>query len=214
MKKISLSIFLAALWVVLLAAPIQAAIITFDNYAKFAGTPELPTFSATIEDLAGGGVRITMDHPVSTDADIVFTWFFNIKPETVAATIPPLPTFTWTGGVQATGQGPTPGTQFGEDVQQADGDGKFDMVFTWPNSGTGQFVEGETSVYEVSNLSVLDFLFLSTPVGGQGPYYSAVEQSAWWGQETPPAVVPIPAAAWLLGTGLVGLVGIRRKYRK
>jgi hypothetical protein len=26
--------------------------------------------------------------------------------------------------------------------------------------------------------------------------------------------VPIPTAAWLLGTGLVGLVGIRRKFRK
>jgi hypothetical protein len=26
--------------------------------------------------------------------------------------------------------------------------------------------------------------------------------------------VPIPAAAWLLGTGIVGLVGIRRKFRK
>ena len=210
MKKIFLSILLAALSVGLLAAPTQAATITFDNYAKFAGTPELPTFTATIEDI-GTGVRITMDHPVSTDADIVFTWFFNIKPETVATATP---VFNFISGVQATGQGPTPGTQFGEDVQQADGDGKFDMVFTWPNSGTGQFVEGQTSVYEVSDLNVLDFLFLSTPVGGQGPYYSAVEQSAWWGQETPPAVVPIPAAAWLLGTGLVGLVAIRRKYRK
>jgi hypothetical protein len=28
------------------------------------------------------------------------------------------------------------------------------------------------------------------------------------------AVVPIPAAGWLLGSGLVGLVGLRRKIRK
>jgi hypothetical protein len=27
------------------------------------------------------------------------------------------------------------------------------------------------------------------------------------------ASVPVPAAGWLLGTGLVGLVGLRRKYR-
>jgi hypothetical protein len=29
-----------------------------------------------------------------------------------------------------------------------------------------------------------------------------------------PAPVPIPAAAWLLGSGLIGLFGIRRKLRK
>lgn len=29
-----------------------------------------------------------------------------------------------------------------------------------------------------------------------------------------PAPVPIPAAAWLLGTGLIGLVGVRRRMRK
>ena len=29
-----------------------------------------------------------------------------------------------------------------------------------------------------------------------------------------PAPVPIPAAAWLLGTGLLGLVGVRRRMRK
>ena len=33
-----------------------------------------------------------------------------------------------------------------------------------------------------------------------------------WAQVTAP--VPIPAAAWLLGSGLVGLVGLRRKMKK
>jgi len=29
-----------------------------------------------------------------------------------------------------------------------------------------------------------------------------------------PASVPIPGAVWLLGTGLVGLVGVRKKFKK
>jgi hypothetical protein len=29
-----------------------------------------------------------------------------------------------------------------------------------------------------------------------------------------PSAVPIPAAGWLVGTGLIGLVGIRRKFKK
>lgn len=36
--------------------------------------------------------------------------------------------------------------------------------------------------------------------------------SARWGNPVPPTV-PIPGAAWLLGSGLLGLIGIRRKRR-
>jgi len=32
--------------------------------------------------------------------------------------------------------------------------------------------------------------------------------------ETPPNAVPIPGAIWLLGSGLIGLMGIRRKLKK
>lgn len=57
--------------------------------------------------------------------------------------------------------------------------------------------------------------------GGQTTYYLIPVPS---GSETPgdgggtagpdTAVVPVPAAAWLLGTGLVGLLGLRRRIRR
>jgi hypothetical protein len=31
--------------------------------------------------------------------------------------------------------------------------------------------------------------------------------------EFPPAIVPIPAAAWLFGSGLLGLIGIARRKK-
>jgi hypothetical protein len=193
-------------------ATAHALVVTFDKYVKFAGTPALPTFDATITDgtyNSISGVFIYMDHPVSTDADIVFSWFFNIVPPIPAGVTAANATFL--NGIQATGQGPTPGVQLSEDVAAADGDGRFDLVFTWPNSGAGEFVEGAFSRYFVSGLTASQFLALSTPQGGQGPYYSAVEQSAWWGQGASP--VPEPYTLLLLGLGLVGVAGVRR-FRK
>jgi hypothetical protein len=207
MKKLVYLFFVVMIMSVAVSA--QAMTVTFNQYEKFAGSPPSPTFSATIVDTAGG-VRITMDHPVSSDADIVFSWFFNIVPPIPAAVTAASVIFV--SGIEATGQGPTPGVLLAEDVEQADGDGKFDLVFTWPNSGSGEFIEGENSIYDVTGLTAAQFVALSTPVGGHGPYYSAVEQSAWWGQGKNP--VPIPAAVWLFGTGLLGLIGVRRKIIK
>jgi len=35
-----------------------------------------------------------------------------------------------------------------------------------------------------------------------------------WIAEIDPTPVPIPGAVWLLGSGLIGMVGIRRKFKK
>lgn len=48
--------------------------------------------------------------------------------------------------------------------------------------------------------------------------YGCIElQSAWFGSQDggggPPAAIPVPAAVWLFGSGLLGLVGVARRRR-
>jgi len=98
---------------------------------------------------------------------------------------------------------------------QADGDGLYDMVFSWDND---TFNDGETSAYNITRIGGLvaaDFFFLSTEGGEEGTYFAAAKiQSTGPGQldsDWVGAPIPIPAAVWLFGSGL-GLLGwMRRK---
>ena len=44
--------------------------------------------------------------------------------------------------------------------------------------------------------------------------HTIVSGEAYGVLQAGPNVVPIPAAVWLLGSGLVGLLGIKRKFKK
>ena len=50
-----------------------------------------------------------------------------------------------------------------------------------------------------------------TGVGSQGGYGKDVEIYAWAVRSGDVAAVPIPAAAWLFGSGLLGLIGVARR---
>jgi hypothetical protein len=79
-------------------------------------------------------------------------------------------------------------------------DGTF--VRTVPNTAAGEFY-GFYSDVPVLQVAFMDHL---NPYGWQETYYS-IDLALG----TNP--VPLPAAVWLLGAGLMGLVGIRRKVR-
>lgn len=75
--------------------------------------------------------------------------------------------------------------------------------FTLTGFGSNLYITNAS--YDVLN----DALYLHS-YGGGGAYYKVSGASQAFGAPAP-AVVPVPAAAWLLGPGLLGLVGVARR---
>jgi hypothetical protein len=105
---------------------------------------------------------------------------------------------------------------------QAGGDGRYDILFDFPpppGQQAARFNAGEFLMYDITGIDSLtanDFNFLATSAGGFGPYLSVARfqdtgplqgDSDWVG------AVPVPAAVWLFGSGLIGLVGIARRKK-
>src|SRR5207237_1661377 len=80
--------------------------------------------------------------------------------------------------VKESGSFDTPKVSTGINKFQADGDGKYDILFNFNNGGTAnnRFTAGESMTYYISgipNLMASDFAFLSAPAGGAGPFFAA-----------------------------------------
>ena len=104
-----------------------------------------------------------------------------------------------------------------QDAFKADGDGYYDILLSFSTSGNN-FGAGETVVYDITLAGIVasDFNYLSLPAGGHGPFTGAAHvQSIGEGSDSGwIAPIPVPAALWLFGSGLLGLVAVsRRKVR-
>jgi len=74
------------------------------------------------------------------------------------------------------------------------------------------------TITSTSTVAPADFIFLSTPSGGQGEFYSAARLEGGqggqnWAADDGINPVPLPGALWA-GTALLGMIGLRRVYRR
>lgn len=60
---------------------------------------------------------------------------------------------------------------------------------------------------------VFGFSTLGTPISGFPNILGTVTFSGDWTRSTPLPEVPVPAAVWLFGSGLIGLVGVARRKK-
>ena len=209
MKKSLLGV--ASLFLVLAAhgtAQADSGPVIFEDFVKFkgigAGTPDL---MATIVNITGG-VRITMFAPTLLGSDKITEWYFN-----VIVGVGTLPT-------HESGQDGT--AMAALDDFKADGDGFFDIFFTFPTSGD-TFDPGDTSVWDIlfTGLDAHDFLAPSAPGGLAGvTFFSAVKLgNAYWAPGTvhdePVDVTPIPepSTLLLLGSGLLAGGVFRKRFQ-
>lgn len=165
-------------------------------------SPSRPWIDATFQTLAPGTVRLTVTNMTLTGSENVDQLYFNLNTNLQASKL----SFKL---VKESGAFNTPKISTGLNKFQADGDGKYDILFNFNNGGTAnnRFTAGESMTYYISgipNLAASDFAFLSAPAGGAGPFFAAAHVqrigptaslSGWLSAtEQTPLSIPEPSA--------------------
>ena len=189
----------------------QASTLTFSDMSSDETLASVLDATLSFDVTAGGAdggddlLTITLDNQTaSPDAYTIDELYFN---------------FTGDSSFVGFDSSNTGSGAFSNTVTGADGFGTFDMNIT----GFG-LATGSTEVWEIdlgtTGFAMSDFDVLSTiPPGDneaiavlkfvQGP----LDDSAFGAGGVPPSEIPVPAAVWLFGSGLLGLVGIARRRK-
>jgi hypothetical protein len=219
-------------------APAYAATVVLSYDQEFSGgqapaggTPWMvSTFSASPTTYTIGGttydaVRLTIDLSMLQSGAFISETDFNVNPSLNPANL----SFHFVSGNANANIAPSLAT----DGFKAGGDGYYDISLGFATAANQRFAAGTQAVFDISATDVLTaallspeaFAFLSTPAGGNGPFYAATHVqgsrgpcvgggcggNGWIAATT---VVPLPAAAWLLGSGLAGLGAFVRRQRR
>ncbi len=165
---------------ILLPAKVNALTYVFSFEYVFMGPPpmsmDIPWVVATVDDLVGGGVRMTIQNSATLGEQVVEKLWFNLNP----VLDPTKLVFNYVG---SSGSFEMPVIGKGVDRFKADGDGKYDILFAFatpwglPHQYLPDcFSAGEWIAYDITGipgLSASDFWYLSAPAGNIGPFYAA-----------------------------------------
>jgi hypothetical protein len=233
MKKrhYSMLLGLAASLALLMNQNAFAISFTFNLDTEFSGAQapggSPPWLSATFADTVPGTVSLTLSASPAggtglTGTENVVEWDFNVASPFVGNL-----SFSPTSATLPSG-GQLVGIQQGLDAFKADGDGLYDILFSF-GSGAGKgFGPGDTLAVTITSPSVAgldasDFNLLSADDGGHGPFFTAAHVqnttgagsggSGWIAPSGGPTVPDAGSTAILLGIALLGMEGLRRRFR-
>lgn len=223
-KTIFKNLVFGALLTIILAAGTGAAhaSLSFDPSNTFSGTAPAGSLTADFTDVAGGvQLVITSNLASGENLDPGKALYFNVNPsdDSILSKL----SFALIGNTNFNQQA---AVLTGADSFKADGDGYYDINFTFTPS-TKAFTPGESQTYKITTtsgtISANDFTqYYSSVGGGTGEWLAAAHVqntpsggsgSAWVGGTTV-TPTPIPSAIWLFGSGLVGLAGMRKRCGK
>lgn len=203
MKKLYFAILVAAM-LILVTAPVQAALATWEGYFT----------SDHMTDLGGAGTPpfglVTLTQ-VGTIVDFDVELYNNSK--FMVSGAGGYFNFVFNGTDVAYGDITGSGLTVNSALIHADGTGdwSFGVVFTGQGTGGSNALLGPLQ-FTVANATIAELIV------GNGSNIFAADilsgQTGNTGMVDVTSQVPIPAAAWLLGSGLIGLVALKRRNKK
>jgi hypothetical protein len=213
----------------LLLQKASASSITYDFDHEFSsGTPPVgaaPWLQAVFSDtgLPANAVQLTLSTLNLSGSEFVSGWYFNLNPAFSTANL----TISQTS---ASGAFDAPSITRGTDAFKADGDGKYDLLFSFGTAGDAshRFSTGDSITFTLSGIAGLtaaDFNYMSAPAGGHGPYLAATHvqsidgnYSGWLDPSTTTETggdVQVPDGCLtflLLGIGSLAVEATRRRF--
>lgn len=219
MKKFVVSVF-AVLLVFGFAITDAKASLVYELGSLINGTSPTstpPWLTATFTTVGSGGeVTLTLQSNLNVASEFYAnTVAFNVNPSITPSSLTIAQVTAVDANIPATSISAT--TDNAQTVNGAGTKGTgFDILFNYPSAGSGpRFNDFDLITYTITGTNLTEADFANTNSSGL-PILAHVQGiPAPGGGTTSGAVsVPIPAAAWLLGSGLLGIIGISRRLRK
>jgi hypothetical protein len=217
MKTRVLSRFLKGAMVALVAVALTGATarpakaLEFNLDTVFSGnTPDGtgPWLNVTFEDSGANQVLMTVTSLLTGTSQFISQLYFNLDPAIDPTSI------TESGKAVDSGSFTLPTLSKGTNAFQADGDGKYDLLYDFSTAAGGRFNNSDvmTVTLSATGLTASSFNFLSNPAGGSGPFYIAAHLQGISGGGSSWITTPEPGTvAMLLGFAIPLGLYVRRR---